>query len=1079
MWESFKIISHGRISLRRLSLLATSVLMAIFLATGVIAPTVLAADAVRSGNTVTYEGKTYQPIDKTATPSQVPAGLPTTEGYVSFDTNGKKAYYLLTNGPAASSTTATYTVYDMPTMGSYGNHSPPTNIAIVSSPVSAATQQNSGTTCDSTQTAGIGWILCPVVNFLAKSMDYIYKVIADFLVVRTITTDTSGSLYRMWAIIRDIANLCFVGVFLVIIYSQISGLGYSNYNLKKMLPRLIIGAILVNTSFWISGLAVDASNILGVSIHDVFMTVMQNLNTNGNYDSVTVPDWQSITIIALSGSAATAGLTIFVLANTVTGALALLIPALVGVLLAALVAFVVLAARQALIVCLVIISPLAFAAMLLPNTEKYFDKWRGALTTLLLLFPIFSVIFSGAQLAGMAIVQSAGGNLVTIILGMTVQVAPIVITPLLVKFSGGLIGRIAGMVNNPNKGLLDRTKNWSKGFAAERRNRAIAGRMMPDGTTQLKRRHVPTAYLDARRRAREGRRKAYESGAEARFSGTRQGHDVEALNKHYGNVKARNENRFAASPRGNRLEIEARHIAVDKQNIETQMMSDPEHGYKLRTRQRDAETAKLNADSKYLQDEQGQKAEYRSRMANVRKTLAESKFEETSMGARVDMAKREVERRKHTAEAHHEQSWHFRNQTDAGSQEREMKLRISTDGASAAKAKVDAIYNELKLDNTSGLTTTMLNSVKDQLGKEAFQVALETNLTAKRSATADSELKSKINKELLTDGVTYQLDMHGNKVLDASGSPIVASRITVDGKTLQDYATGIGKRELMLANSVAEDRADWGKQAQAASELIAHFKLDSNAVQKLAIGGEGSDPGERYVTIKDDSGNEFTFDAADEYVKEAAISKQFKAGSYGQKMAILKETGENIAIKDASGNIVGHRTGYNYHHRATAQSDAIASGIAGLAPFINDVTYNEILKGNFNGDDSMRMHALRQVFEGRIKASNLTGANQDALSILYDLGRLKESADPSKRAEYDRYKTMLTEFFGDSYGTDSAMYKAATTNFDSVFDEKWRGLLSTTKGIMENSNLNSNTADEAKKVMRDILVEEGVTFRER
>ena len=763
MWESFKIISHGRISLRRLPLLATSFLMAIFLATGVITPTVLAADAVRSGNTVTYEGKTYQPIDKTATPSQVPAGLPTTEGYVSFDTSGKKAYYLLTNGPAASSTTATYTVYDMPTMGSYGNHSPPTNIAIVSSPVSAATQQNSGTTCDSTQTAGIGWILCPVVNFLAKSMDYIYKVIADFLVVRTITTDTSGSLYRMWAIIRDIANLCFVGVFLVIIYSQISGLGYSNYNLKKMLPRLIIGAILVNTSFWISALAVDASNILGVSIHDVFMTVMQNLNTNGNYDSVTVPDWQSITIIALSGSAATAGLTIFVLANTVTGALALLIPALVGVLLAALVAFVVLAARQALIVCLVIISPLAFAAMLLPNTEKYFDKWRGALTTLLLLFPIFSVIFSGAQLAGMAIVQSAGGNLVTIILGMTVQVAPIVITPLLVKFSGGLIGRIAGMVNNPNKGLLDRTKNWSKGFAAERRNRAIAGRMMPDGTTQLKRRHVPTAYLDARRRAREGRRKAYEAGAEARFSGTRQGHDVEALNKHYGNVKARNENRFAASPRGNRLEIEARHIAVDKQNIESVMMNQ-EDGRKLRTRQIDADTLKKTTENNYARTREGQGAEHRSRLADVDKQNVENDFESSSFGHDVDRAKRVAERTKARIHAEHQADWDDSVRNNVKNLlEDELRLKRAEARANSAKAMLEKAHTEivaqgdssehiLNLRTTSGSTKSGMLTI----ARDIKDATLDASFAADAKAQAERKI-AEIKADTL-DKNTHQIE---------------------------------------------------------------------------------------------------------------------------------------------------------------------------------------------------------------------------------------------------------------------------------------------------------------------------------
>lgn len=48
---------------------------------------------------------------------------------------------------------------------------------------------------------------------------------------------------------------------------------------------------------------------------------------------------------------------------------------------------------------------------------------------------------------------------------MFIQVAPLIITPFLIKFSGSLLGRIAGMVNNPAKGLGDRAKNWSKSQA--------------------------------------------------------------------------------------------------------------------------------------------------------------------------------------------------------------------------------------------------------------------------------------------------------------------------------------------------------------------------------------------------------------------------------------------------------------------------------------------------------------------------------------------------------------------------------------------------------------------------------------
>lgn len=467
MWESFKNISHGRISLRRLSLLASSLLMAVFFAIGVPAAPAAAADAVRTGDKVNYDSKTFT----RTTSGQLPSGLPSgTDAYAYIDTINGKAYFLLTNGPADKATSAEYTIYDLTSTGAYGNHSPPQTVAIVNAPstVEEATQTPANSSCNISETSNIGWILCPVVSTLAKAVDYVYKIVASFLEVRTVTTNTGSSIYRMWAIVRDIANICFVGAFLVIIYSQITSIGYSNYNLKKMLPRLIIGAILVNVSFWLCAIAVDASNLIGYSIHDLFMTVMKNLNTAGQYGGagdINVPTWTVVAGSILSGAAVVAGTVIAV----DTGVIFLLIPSLIAAALAILVVFIILAARQALIVCLIIISPLAFVAYLLPNTEKWFDKWMKGLLTLLFLFPIFSVIFSGAQLAGLAIIQTADGNIITMILGMTVQVAPLFITPLLLKFSGGILNRVGALTNNPNKGLVDRTRKWAQGEREHRK----------------------------------------------------------------------------------------------------------------------------------------------------------------------------------------------------------------------------------------------------------------------------------------------------------------------------------------------------------------------------------------------------------------------------------------------------------------------------------------------------------------------------------------------------------------------------------------------------------------------------------
>ncbi len=334
------------------------------------------------------------------------------------------------------------------------------------------------TSCTGSELSGMGWIICPITNFLAKALDYIYKIIEGFFIVPKINTE-SGSIYKLWSFIRDIANICFVIVFLIIIFSQVSSVGIKNYGIKTILPRLVLGAILVNISFWICSIAIDASNTIGASIHSIFTGLSNELGSGSNFKNK-MPSWETLAAFVLSGGT---GLVIAgsVLAGmTVKGALLALLPVVVACLLGAIVALIILAARHALIICLTIISPLAFVAYLLPNTEKFYEKWKDIGMTMLILFPIFAVLFNGAQLAGMAIVQNADKNILTIILGMSIQVVPLVITPFLIKFSGGMIGKLAGIVNNPNKGLIDRTKNWTKEQQDYLKNKKIAKSMKVD-----------------------------------------------------------------------------------------------------------------------------------------------------------------------------------------------------------------------------------------------------------------------------------------------------------------------------------------------------------------------------------------------------------------------------------------------------------------------------------------------------------------------------------------------------------------------------------------------------------------------
>ena len=319
---------------------------------------------------------------------------------------------------------------------------------------------------------GVGWIICPLSVFIAGGMDQVFNILSGLIAVQpTKLGNPEDGMYIAWNIMRNIANIAFVIAFLIIIYSQLTSTGVSNYGLKKLIPRLIIAAILVNVSFIVTAVAIDISNILGYSIQNVFNDIKGDVFnlTEDNFSGLNDSPWTAVTSLVLAGGGVIGG-TVFV-AN---GGLWLLIPLLFGLILTLIFVVIVLAARQAIIVILVIIAPIAFVANLLPNTEKWFDKWKDLFFTMLIFFPAFSLVFGGSQLAGQIIIANAGDNIITVIFGLAVQIAPLVITPLILKFSGSLLGRIAQIANNPTKGVLDRSKNWANGRAEQTKQKMLS-----------------------------------------------------------------------------------------------------------------------------------------------------------------------------------------------------------------------------------------------------------------------------------------------------------------------------------------------------------------------------------------------------------------------------------------------------------------------------------------------------------------------------------------------------------------------------------------------------------------------------
>lgn len=521
MWELRLTPLVERISLKRLFLFFAAAIVASISFILATPQTTHAADAQWKGDNITYNGKEFQSLGLTGENGSL--GFPkNTPVYRHLDENGKaEIIWFKVGEDVAKSTAAQYAVYDFKEPDDYSN---PTGKADVS--LTTKSESEAAASPSSCVYEGIGWIICPVTDFLATAMDWVFHLLSSFLTVRPLEGGDKNPLFRAWSVMRDIANLAFVIAFLVIIYSQITSVGLSTYNIKRMLPRLIAAAILVNTSFWICAILIDLSNIAGFSLEKLFMS-LRNMLTDGTSNNWDLLSFQSVTTAVLSGGAiGAAGLGSLIAVGSLQGVLYMLLPLLVGAIVSLTVALLIMTARQAIIVLLVIIAPLAFVAYLLPNTEKYFDKWKSIFGIMLMLFPIFSFLFGGAQVAGTAIILNADG-IIMVLFGMFTQAAALGILPFTLKFGGGFLSKFGALTNNKSKGIIDQTRNFAQNQAALKKSEVLAN-------SNLRRRNGLSRMvqgIDQRRRRREGWQATNDIAANNRWEETQDFHRIDTARR--------------------------------------------------------------------------------------------------------------------------------------------------------------------------------------------------------------------------------------------------------------------------------------------------------------------------------------------------------------------------------------------------------------------------------------------------------------------------------------------------------------------------------------------------------------------
>ncbi|MDO5481015.1 MAG: hypothetical protein Q4F60_01560 [Candidatus Saccharibacteria bacterium] len=302
------------------------------------------------------------------------------------------------------------------------------------------------------------WIFCPLIEAASYAADFIYDhILSESLKIGTEFYGEDAT-KNAWSTFRDFANILLVITMLIVIISQITGLGISNLGIKRMLPRLIVTVILINLSYYVCQLAIDVSNILGVGVKGIF-DGMANGTTPSASGSTAVQAVFGVIMDSIIGVGIGGGIWAAVGTGAILLALVTLIPAVVGALISILFLFFLLEARKVGVLVLTIVSPVAIMLYVLPNTKRTFDKYTHAFFALLTLYPICGALMGASNFVANLIYSTGTPGFWEAVVAMAVDVMPFFFIPSLTRKSMDAIGGLGSKINGFGRNLSNRASN--------------------------------------------------------------------------------------------------------------------------------------------------------------------------------------------------------------------------------------------------------------------------------------------------------------------------------------------------------------------------------------------------------------------------------------------------------------------------------------------------------------------------------------------------------------------------------------------------------------------------------------------
>jgi len=223
-----------------------------------------------------------------------------------------------------------------------------------------------------------------LITAVLGALTTVLGLVLDKLVVITMsgTTDifkSLGDLYNIWLIIRDFLNITFIFLCLYIAIRQI--LGKAGSNVYKMFGEIVVAAVLINFSWFICRLMIDASGYLSVALYNQAGLEISSFSEKvidglrlKNLLMASLTDWTITSQIATISTYVFKVVAMWWLCKAFYTAIAVLI------------------ARIVSLIFLIITSPVAFVGSTIPFIGSYGSKWWKEFMNQLTIAPAFALL---------------------------------------------------------------------------------------------------------------------------------------------------------------------------------------------------------------------------------------------------------------------------------------------------------------------------------------------------------------------------------------------------------------------------------------------------------------------------------------------------------------------------------------------------------------------------------------------------------------------------------------------------------------------------------------------------------------